>query len=91
MATTRSTSYAATKARNNKAIGVLDRIEKHLLASLYARYPDGEFPYAENDTAMRVIAILNGAAKTLNAEIDAARKAEGIGNYIPYGRPAPRR
>ena len=79
-------SWPTAKRRYQKAVGIIDRAIEHLAASVPF---DG--PWEPEQAAEAAIRILGTAGDQLNADIDATRKALGIGIYQPYGRPARRR
>ncbi len=91
MAKTLSTRYAATKARANRAYTAIERAEKHLIDRLLTQYPNGDAPYTEDAVVMAAQDIFKKCSALNTADVNAARKREGIGDYVPYGHKITRR
>lgn len=79
-------TYRTLKARAVRASMSLDHAESILSATL----PD-EPTWAEDRAVMDAHDIFRAAGKRIWIEVDEARKSEGIGDYIPYGRKTQRR
>jgi hypothetical protein len=81
-----ATNYRTLRARALKASEILDHAKQHLVDRLLTAYPDFTPPYAEDLAVMDADDVFKAASERLWAEVDAARKQEGIGVYQPYGR-----